>query len=233
MRGATERQVRFVAALLRGAECEVDAQGARIGAGDIAIGARELAELEALGVVRRASVGIEATAFAPEWLRRERAMAGCEKPVIAEQGGASRTSPAFFAPHHLAAGDRVRRLFDRAQLLPRVTMAYSPIAATRGAARRAGDITDMAAEARKGLAEIHALLPDDCAGVVIDVCGYEKGLQAIETERGWPRRSAKLVLRIGLEHLARHYGLVEMARGPESGKQQGWIGEGGRPTEVG
>lgn len=141
---------------------------------------------------------------------------------------------AFLGAHHLAAAERVRRLFDRAHLNPRVTMSYSPVAVTGGkGGGQASDLTDMAAEARKALAELYRCLPSDCAGVIIDVCGFEKGLQSIETERGWPRRSAKLVLRIGLEQLARHYGLVAFAQGPESARQRRWIGEGALPTEVG
>ena len=72
--------------------------------------------------------------------------------------------------------------------------------------------------------EIHRDLPADCAGVVIDVCGWLKGLQEVERERGWPRRSAKLVLRIGLEQLAQHFGL-----GPYAvGKTRGRSGAGSR-----
>jgi hypothetical protein len=136
---------------------------------------------------------------------------------------------AFLARHHVEAGERVRRLIERAQLQPRLTMAYS---ASRTAGRRLGataDISDLAAEARQEVASIHRVLPRDCAGVVIDVCGLLKGLQEVERDRGWPRRSAKLVLRIGLEQLAQHYGLGPFAIGRASGRQRGWLDEGARP----
>jgi hypothetical protein len=48
-------------------------------------------------------------------------------------------------------------------------------------------------------------------------------LQLIETERRWPRRSAKLVLRIGLEQLAGIMGLSAGAEGPVGGRQTGWL----------
>ena len=141
--------------------------------------------------------------------------------------------PAYLAPHHLEAGQRVRRLFARAHLQPRVTQSFGAL--PRAATRRNGaeEITEIAATARKRLAELYAVLPADCAGVILDVCGFEKGLQQIETERGWPRRSAKLVLRIGLDRLAEHYGLRESATGGETARLRRWQDAFARPTEVG
>lgn len=129
---------------------------------------------------------------------------------------------AFLERHHVEAGERVRRLVEKAQIQPRVTMTYS---ASRTAGRQmstASEISDMAADARRDLARIHHVLPRDCAGVVLDVCGLLKGLQQVELERQWPRRSAKLVLRIGLEQLAAHYGLSAVARGKDRGPSRSW-----------
>jgi len=102
-------------------------------------------------------------------------------------------------------------------------MSYSEahIAGGKGA-NHAGDMTDLAADARKALARIHEALPRDCAEVVLDVCGLEKGLQQVETERGWPRRSAKLVLRIGLDRLAEVWGMGAVAVGRE-GRSRAWM----------
>ncbi|MCD7059427.1 DUF6456 domain-containing protein [Pelagibacterium xiamenense] len=227
---ATERQMRFVHALLRGRQETV-----------ATLSERERAELIDAGVVTEAGEGPRATAAAREWLRRARAAGGSEAaqppageplPLLAALARASGSRPAFLAPHHLEAARRVQRLFDKAHLTPRTTMAYSPIV-TGGApnGQASADITDMAASARKALAALHARLPRDCAGVVIDVCGYEKGLQAVETERGWPRRSAKLVLRIGLDQLARHYGLAPEVSGPDTARVSKWREEGARPRE--
>ncbi|HEX4298636.1 MAG TPA: DUF6456 domain-containing protein [Devosia sp.] len=140
----------------------------------------------------------------------------------------SAEGPAFLSPHHVEAGERVRRLVERAQLQPRLTMSYSasPTHGTRGAAN---EISDFAADARKALDQIHRVLPRDCAGVVIDVCGLLKGLQDVERERRWPRRSAKLVLRIGLDQLAQHFGIGPFAVGVASGRPRRWLAEGARP----
>ena len=138
-------------------------------------------------------------------------------------------SAAFLERHHLEAGERVRKLVERAQLQPRLTMAYSASRAAGKPQHAVGDISDMAADARRSLDEIHRVLPRDCAGVVFDICGLFKGLQEVERDRGWPRRSAKLVLRIGLDQLAQHYGLGPFAIGKPTTRSRAWLDDGARP----
>jgi len=136
---------------------------------------------------------------------------------------------AFLERHHVEAGERVRRLVDRAQLQPRTTMNYSGVV-DDGNSRGGGlDLSDLAADARAAIAEIHRSLPAECSGVVLDVCGWLKGLQEVERERGWPRRSAKLVLRIGLDQLAHVYGIGPYAVGRDRAKPRAWLDAGARP----
>src|SRR5690606_12307432 len=115
---------------------------------------------------------------------------------------------------------RVRRLAERAQMIQRTTMSYDPArsAPDRGTRGSGGEVAESAMDARRRLGDLLDALPRDCAGVVLDVCGLLKGLQTVETERGWPRRSAKLVLRIGLDQLAVRLGLSPQAQGRERGK---------------
>lgn len=132
---------------------------------------------------------------------------------------------AFLAVHHLLAAERFETLVRRAQLAPQLTMSYS--AAGGGGRESRGNsvetASDAAAEARLRLSCLAGLLPADCWGVVFDVCGLGKGLQQVETERRWPRRSAKLVLRIALDQLAAQFGLSEHARGGGHGATRGWL----------
>ena len=138
------------------------------------------------------------------------------------------SGPACLAPHHLAAAERLERLIRRAQLSPRVTMSYSPTSVGGGRGGQANGVetaSDGAADARLKLSRIASALPADCWGVLFDVCGLGKGLQLVETERRWPRRSAKLVLRIGLEQLAAQFGLSAQASGPSSSAIRPWLDE--------
>ncbi|KKB82741.1 hypothetical protein VW29_15545 [Devosia limi DSM 17137] len=133
----------------------------------------------------------------------------------------------FLLPHQVEAGERLRRLVERARLGPRVTMSYDParIASRAASGSGAPDLADSAIDARRKLDAIAQSLPAECGGVLFDVCGLLKGLQVVETERGWPRRSAKLVLRIGLEQLATHFGLTQVAQGRPSGRTRSWLHE--------
>ena len=146
-----------------------------------------------------------------------------ESPLARLAVGRDGEAP-FLLAHHVAAGERVRKLVERARLSPRLTMSYD---ATRtgggGGAASPTDLSDSAVDARRKLDEVAAVLPADCRGVVFDVCGLLKGLQVVETERSWPRRSAKMVLRIGLEQLAVHWWLSPHARGRQAGTIGGWL----------
>lgn len=137
--------------------------------------------------------------------------------------------PAFLEAHHIAAGEKVRRLVERALLRQSVTMSYSGIATGGNLHSVGGDIPDLALDARRRINEIYDVLPKECAGAVIDICGFLKGLHQVESERGWPRRSGKLLLRVGLDQLARYFGMSSVAVGRETSRNRAWIAEGGRP----
>lgn len=243
--------VKFVRALLPHGEARQGEDGRYRAAGP------RPATLPAAGVAVLISAGVLAgtggscwpTDAARPWLRRQllgaagqagqhrqevclpdgRTINLAESPLARLAVAATGETSAFLEPHQVEAGERVRRLVERAQLRQRVTMAYDPARVGGGQARRGmAELGDMAADARRSLSEITLVLPRDCADVVFDVCGLDKGLQQIESERGWPRRSAKLVLRIGLDQLARHFGLAATAVGRPTARARHWLAEGAR-----
>ena len=70
----------------------------------------------------------------------------------------------------------------------------------------------------------------ELAGILVDVCCHLKGLEAAERDRGWPLRSAKVVLQLGLSSLARHYGFGAVAgRGASPGQVRHWGADNYRP----
>jgi hypothetical protein len=93
------------------------------------------------------------------------------------------------------------------------------------------EMTDAVVAARQRVDRaVHGVGPD-FAGILLDVCCFLKGIEEIERERSWPARSAKLVLRLALASLARHYGLVETAKGNHGGGRiKHWGAEDYRPT---
>ncbi len=131
----------------------------------------------------------------------------------------------YLAPHHLEAAERLGRMFERASLRQRVTMSYDPGRVGQARGNGQADLSDTAADARKKLAALAGALPSDCWSVLVDVCLYDRGLQEIEGERGWPRRAAKLVLRIGLDQVAALMRLDQQAAGPERSRNRNWLEE--------
>jgi hypothetical protein len=63
------------------------------------------------------------------------------------------------------------------------------------------------------------------AGLLIDVCCFLKGLEVAERERGWPARSAKIVLQLALERLARHYGYAASTSGRARAQVRTWLAD--------
>ena len=120
----------------------------------------------------------------------------------------------FLTPAQIEAGERFRRDVEQAQLLQRVTANWETPIAGRGRAPASGSVSERAMDARRRLAQAHAILGGELGGLLTDVCGFLKGLETVERERGWPTRSGKVVLRIALDRLADHYGIASVARGP-------------------
>lgn len=139
---------------------------------------------------------------------------------------------AWFEPRELAAGERIRRDFELAQMRQRVTMSYDPgrIPGDKGG-RGANPVTQMsdrALMARDRFDGAICVLGPELVGVAMDVCCFLKGLERVESERGWPRRSAKLLLKAALGALSRHY--FPVATGKSSSPMRHWGDADYRPA---
>lgn len=139
-----------------------------------------------------------------------------------------RDGQALIAPHQLQAGERLRADFTRAQMMPRTTADWSsPISSDRRSAPGgAAAMTDGTLAARQRVnAALEAVGPE-FSGLLIDLCCFLKGLEDLERARGWPARSAKVVLQLALDRLARHYGYLAEARGRDHAPVRTWLADG-------
>lgn len=130
-----------------------------------------------------------------------------------------------------AAGERFRSELTLARMMPRTTMNWDASLVPDGSgagSRGPAAASDAAIAARQRVRLTCDRLGPDLSGLAIDVCGFLKGLDQVERERGWPARSAKVVLRLALKALASHYGI---AASPSLGKRRPsvWRGENARP----
>lgn len=128
--------------------------------------------------------------------------------------------------HHLQAGERLRTEFTCAHLMPRTTSNWAnPISSGRRG-QRAGLATEAMVGARQRVHQALDAVGPEFAGLLLDICCFLKGLEDVERERAWPARSAKVVLQLALERLARHYGYAAAARGLGHAGVRTWLAEG-------
>lgn len=143
------------------------------------------------------------------WLARRRGRDG--RPMI--------------EPHQLLAGERLRADFTCAHLMPRTTSNWeSPISSDR----RGGvcTFTETMIAARQRVHQALDAAGPEFAGLLVDICCFLKGLEDIERARAWPTRSAKIVLQLALDRLARHYGYAAKTMGPGQTPVRTWLAEG-------
>lgn len=110
------------------------------------------------------------------------------------------------------AGERLRADLWLAGLTPRTTQSWSGLPGMRGTPRSTpggcASMSDTLVAARQRVSRALAAVGPELGHILVDVCGHLRGLEDVEIEHGWPKRSAKLVLVKALTALARHYGLI-------------------------
>ncbi len=172
-----------------------------------------VAERQIATELGRANVTVDEAESPLAWLARRR----------------GRNGRALIEPHQLQAGERLRADFTRAHMMPRTTSNWaSPIASGRRSAggERAAGFTETTIAARQRVRQALDGVGPEFSGLLLDVCCFLKGLEDIECERGWPARSAKVVLQLALDRLARHYGFAAQVRGPAYAPIRTWLADG-------
>ena len=140
-----------------------------------------------------------------------------------------RDGRAMIGAEQFIAGERLRADFTRGHMTPRVTSSWTAMGRTNGYGGGAGEMTDLIIASRQRVRLALDACGPEFSGLLLDVCCFLRGLEDVERERGWPPRSAKVVLQLALDRLARHYGLRSDASGTGSGVRT-WLADGANFT---
>jgi len=149
----------------------------------------------------------------------------CESPLAWLARRKGRDGRAMIEPMQFVAGERLRADFTRAQLTPRVTSNWTTPTGGRSRGNGAGEMTDLIVASRQRVRLALDACGPEFAGVLLDVCCFLRGLEDLERERGWPPRSAKVVLQLALGRLARHYGLERPSSGNHAARLRAWLAD--------
>jgi len=153
-----------------------------------------------------------------------------ESPLAQLARRRTRGGEPFLAPSEFRAGERLRADYTRGQIMPKISANWSQaVADARRGSNENGiaELTDAALAARQRVENALTAVGPELAGVLVDICCFLKGLEQVEMERGWPVRSAKVVLKAALAALSRHYEPPCPRRGS---KVLHWGAEGYRPV---
>ena len=118
----------------------------------------------------------------------------------------------LFAHGHLSqrqfdAGERLRADWERAQLPPRITMAWgsAPVSRDRGGAAALPDFTAAQIDAKRRFNHAVASAGPGLADILWRVVCAGEGMREAESALGWPARAGKLVLTFALDRVADYY----------------------------
>jgi hypothetical protein len=152
--------------------------------------AKRLVELDS---GERVSVDYDCAESPLAWLRTRKDRGG--RPLISEE--------------QYCAGLRLHADFMAAHLSQRITRNWdSPV--SNAAIPYSGALNQsersLAAKQRY-YAALDAVGPE-LSRILVEVCCFACGIEAVERLLGWPRRSGKVVLELALTSLARAYGII-------------------------
>lgn len=139
----------------------------------------------------------------------------------------------FLSAREFEAGERLRADYERGCIVPRIGMNWSGMGLPASGGRSpagAVELGDAAMAARRRVDDAVDAVGPELAGPLIDVCCFLKGFERVEAERGWPVRSAKVVLKAALAALDRHYRPTEAGRAAGRGSIVHWGSADYRPA---
>ena len=113
----------------------------------------------------------------------------------------------LLSPRQFDAGERLRFDWERAQLAPRVTMAWdsAPVARGRGGSGSEPDLNGAQIDAKRRFEAAIASAGPGLADILWRVVCAGEGMREAETALGWPERAGKVVLTLALDRVADYY----------------------------
>ncbi len=170
-------------------------------------GRAELGRLVAMG---QAEAPAQDAAMDEEEGARKPRYAGTETPVAVLARRRDRDGAPFLSSDLVAAASRLHEDFEIARtgvVDPEIGPEEFPARLDAALSDRsvAGRAKGSAAQAALRLAEALRELGPGLADMALRCCCYHEGLETAERRLGWSARSGKIVLRIALQRLRRHY----------------------------
>jgi hypothetical protein len=130
-----------------------------------------------------------------------------ESPIVALSRRRDKDGKPFLSPDLVAAAERLREDFEIGQMGPRVAQNWDRFltgAERGGFGSDAGPAQGPRAARERVAAALRDLGPG-LGDMALRCCCFLKGLEMAERRMGWSARSGKIVLRIALMRLRRHY----------------------------
>ena len=130
-----------------------------------------------------------------------------ESPVCALGRKLDRDGKPYLGPELVRVAERLREDFELAQMGPRVAQNWERFltGGDRGGFGGGTHAAEGPRAARDRVAEALGDLGPGLGDVVLRVCCFLEGIETTERHLGWAARSGKIVLRIALQRLMRHY----------------------------
>ena len=129
-----------------------------------------------------------------------------ESPIQSLSRRKDRSGQPFLTADLVAAGERLREDFELAQMGPRITQNWERFLSSGDSGPRSeGGSAAGPQAARERVSRALADLGPGLADVALRTCCFLEGMEAVERRMGWAARSGKIVLRIALQRLKRHY----------------------------
>lgn len=139
-----------------------------------------------------------------------------ESPVTVLGRRREKDGRPFLEPGLVEAAERLREDFELAQMGPQVAQNWERFltGGDRGSFSNESGLAQGPRAARDRVAAALRDLGPGLGDVALRVCCFLEGIEAAERRMGWAARSGKIVLRIALQRLRRHYDETYGKHGP-------------------